>query len=93
MKQITVTISFTSASGGQAHVIIQSASSNFTYDVNGATGADKRDFHVTPGLYTIKVHGSTGGTCKLTVVGDLDKPINASLKGPNIYIQQQFIVQ
>jgi hypothetical protein len=93
MKKITVNITFTGATGGQAHVVIQSASSNFAYDVNGATGPDQRDFHVTVGLYTVKVHGSTGGSCKLAVTGDVDQPINASAKGPNIFIQQQFIVQ
>jgi hypothetical protein len=93
MKKITVNITFTGATGGQGHVVIQSASSNFNYDVNGASGPDQRDFHVNTGLYTIKIHGSTGGSCNLTVTGDIDSPVNANAQGPNIFIQQQFIVQ
>lgn len=93
MKKINVSIKFINASGGNSHVVIQSASVNFNYDVDGSKGVDNRSFHLWPGLYTIRVHGITGGTCVLSIDGDLQIPVQNSCDGPNVYMQQQFIVQ
>lgn len=92
MTPITFTITFSGATGGDVNVAIMGPGTNLQYEAKGTDPRPDRTFDLMPGLYTVRVHGLSGGTVGLSVDNGAVNLITASCPPSNIYLSQSFPV-
>ncbi|MBV8391086.1 MAG: hypothetical protein JO080_14875 [Mucilaginibacter sp.] len=92
METITVTITFTDAENGDVNVRILGANTDYGYDASASDVNHDRNFNLAPNVYSIKVHGVSGGSVKLVVKEGTTELVNASCNPEHIFILKSFAV-
>ena len=92
MKTIKITITFSGAAGGDISVRIQGPGTDINYEAKGSDPRPDRSFDLMPALYSIKLHGLSGGKVNLLIEDGATKLVNMPCPTPNIFILTSFTV-
>ncbi|MDB4902256.1 MAG: hypothetical protein JWQ63_1537 [Mucilaginibacter sp.] len=93
METITVTINFTGAEGGTVLINILGPHTDLSYNVDADQPNPPRNFTLAPAIYSISVHGVSGGTLGVTVDQNGERLVDESCPPPNLYVLKAFEVK
>lgn len=93
MKSIKFTITFTGATGGNVSVHIMGPGTDINYDAKASDPRPDRSYDLLTGaVYSVRVHGLSGGTVNLLVEDGSTQLVKTSCPPSNIFIVKSFSI-